>query len=189
MTQQYILFNNHVIEFDQTVCDLIKSGGYGIRPDLYKVLDTEQLAQVNDVYDDETNKFYSFDIHSYRECIKSIVNGIMNHVFLPINVNNINWDADEKSVNNIQSTIISVNILGETLPEDFTWKSHDNEFIKVNIDDLIAIAKAINNRKSKFYKIAWDLKSQAFHSDIESDWMDEISRLQELLLQLNVEKW
>lgn len=73
--------------------------------------------------------------------------------------NGISYDSDVVSSNNLVGWVSAINA-GITLPEDFTWRSADNQNIPFTENDVLSLASAMILKTTACYQRAWALKAE-----------------------------
>ncbi|MDX9694580.1 MAG: DUF4376 domain-containing protein [Bacteroidales bacterium] len=82
------------------------------------------------------------------------------------------FDTDDKSFANLNETLTILK-LGIPLPENFTWRTKDNQNIPVNEEFLIGLTGTLTNHKFSCYKKSWELKDEID----KAKTLDEINKI------------
>jgi hypothetical protein len=90
------------------------------------------------------------------------------------------WDSDDEALRNLTEAVAGV-AAGLTLPQDFSWRTKNNEDVPADQALLRGMAGAWRERKFAIYKVSWQAKE-----DLKSQNPDEVlasldQRLEDLL--------
>lgn len=80
----------------------------------------------------------------------------------PVLYNSNPYDSDQKSIQNLTNTIAAYS--SQPLPNNYTWRTADNQNIVVTLEDLKAILLKIMEQVNLIYNTSWEKKQQVEQS-------------------------
>jgi hypothetical protein len=117
------------------------------------------------------NNTYTFDratwtwlnatnIAALKETIKTKINlERERRNELPIQYQNITWDADPQSQRNVSAWMATL-AAGSTLPQGFVWRAADNVNHQADADFVNGLGTAMTLRGTQLYQASWAKKSE-----------------------------
>jgi Domain of unknown function (DUF4376) len=117
------------------------------------------------------NNTYTFDrstwtwlnttnIAALKETIKTKINlERERRNELPIQYQNITWDADPQSQRNVSAWMATL-AAGSTLPQGFVWRAADNVNHAADADFVNGLGTAMTLRGTQLYQASWAKKSE-----------------------------
>ena len=80
----------------------------------------------------------------------------------------IKFDSDEETISRL-SAIISSAQLGNPLPDNFAWRSANNEMIPMTMTELIELLNVMTQNVSSTYSTSWEKKQQIDNAQSEDE--------------------
>jgi len=82
--------------------------------------------------------------------------------------NNYTWDCDTQSRANLTSVVATISA-GVLLPNNFVWRTKDNQNILMSSDDVVALSSAMLTHVNEAYQESWQRKAVVASASTEAE--------------------